>query len=295
MGVEDLAGFFDQILKQPLTSLTVVLNLILIESLLSVDNAAVLATMVLDLPKDQRKKALKYGILGAYLFRGISLLFAAVLIQIWWFKPLGGLYLFILAFRHFIRKRKTESVHTIAEELEHKHKSWLYRKTLGFFGPFWATVILIELMDLAFSIDNVIAANAYTKNILLIWAGVFIGILAMRFVAQGFVKLMERYAFLDTCAYLVLTILGLKLSLSLVTHFYPCSEFALFLDGPQSCMTARGIAMIEGEHPVVWGDIITSVLSISIFMVPILTSIVFNYPRRQEKNKVKEELGQDKE
>ena len=34
----------------------IILNLILIESLLSVDNAAVLATMVMDLPKEQAQK-----------------------------------------------------------------------------------------------------------------------------------------------------------------------------------------------------------------------------------------------
>src|SRR5436190_19955679 len=99
----DLVG---QIVHKPLSSLGVVLNLILIESLLSVDNAAVLATMVLDLPKDQRPKALRYGILGAYIFRGLSLLFAAMLISIWWVKPLGGAYLLWLATRYFIRRRK---------------------------------------------------------------------------------------------------------------------------------------------------------------------------------------------
>ena len=73
-------------------SLLVIFNLVVIESLLSVDNAAVLATMVMDLPKSQRKKALRYGILGAYVFRGLCLLFAAMLIKVWWLKPLGGLY-----------------------------------------------------------------------------------------------------------------------------------------------------------------------------------------------------------
>lgn len=273
---------FDQLLQQiahkPLGALTVVVNLILIESLLSVDNAAVLATMVLDLPKDQRRKALRYGILGAYIFRGICLLFASLLIQIWWFKPLGGMYLLVLAGKYFFSKKKEEH-HTVEEELDQKHKSWLYRKTLGLFGPFWATIILVELMDLAFSIDNVIAANAYTKNIILIWVGVFIGILAMRFVAQGFVKLMEKYPFLEKCAYVVIAILGVKLLLALYTHFNPCDGFALFLDGPHDCLESQGKHLPEGEHPTVWGDLITSLLSIAIFFVPILTSTLFNFPK----------------
>ena len=65
-------------------AILIILNLIIIESLLSVDNAAVLATMVMDLPKEQREKALKYGIIGAYVFRGICLVLAASLVKIWW-------------------------------------------------------------------------------------------------------------------------------------------------------------------------------------------------------------------
>jgi YkoY family integral membrane protein len=293
MVFEHFGDLLDQIIHQPLASLGVVVNLILIESLLSVDNAAVLATMVLDLPKDQRRKALKYGIIGAYVFRGICLLFAAVLIQIWWFKPIGGLYLLILAIRHFVSRRKLNEVQNIDEEIHQKQETWLYRKTLGAFGPFWATVILVELMDLAFSIDNVIAANAYTKNIILIWVGVFIGILAMRFVAQGFVKLMEKYPFLDTCAYLVIGVLGFKLTLSLFTHFYPCSGFAHFLEGPQPCLNLHGKDLAEGEHPTVWGDLITSVLSISIFFIPVITSLLFNFPRRHNLSKESREVSNE--
>jgi YkoY family integral membrane protein len=290
MVLEHFSDLLEQIKNQPIASLTVVINLIIIESLLSVDNAAVLATMVLDLPKDQRKKALKYGIIGAYFFRGVCLLFAAVLIQIWWFKPVGGVYLLMLALRHFFFTKKKGPVETIEEEIEQKHQGWLYRKTLGAFGPFWATVILVEIMDLAFSIDNVIAANAYTKNIILIWVGVFIGILAMRFVATGFVKLMEKYPFLDTCAYLVLAILGTKLTLALITHFFPCSGFALFMEGPQACLARQGKTLPEGEHPTVWGDIITSFISIFIFFVPVLTSLMFNFPKRHSLSRETDEV-----
>ena len=172
--------------------------LVIIESLLSVDNAAVLATMVMDLPKEQRDKALKYGIFGAYFFRGICLILAGFLITVWWLKPLGGLYLLYLVWDWYKSKQ------TIAKEddLLDKKSNWLYRITVGSIGSFWATVALVELMDLAFSIDNVFAAVAYTPNIIAIWIGVFIGILAMRFVAQAFVKLMEKYNFLETCALL---------------------------------------------------------------------------------------------
>lgn len=286
--MENLSHLFQQIVDKPLPSAMIILNLILIESLLSVDNAAVLATMVLDLPKDQRGKALRIGLIGAYVFRGLCLLFAFLLIQIWWFKPLGGIYLLFLAVKYFFGKKKSEE-ETVAEELDHAHKSWLYRKTLGVFGPFWSTVIMVETMDLAFSIDNVIAANAYTPNIILIWVGVFIGILAMRFVAQAFVKLLEKYPFLETAAYIVIALLGFKLTSSLIGHFYPCSPFTVFMEGDAECLLSQGKELPTGEHPIVWGDVLTSIFSIAIFVLPVLSSILFNFPHHKQVQENKEE------
>jgi len=247
--------YLQQILDNPLGALAIVGNLVIIESLLSVDNAAVLATMVGDLPPDQRKKALRYGIFGAYVFRGVCLVFAAFLINFWFLKPLGGLYLLYLVWDHF-RAGPAES-----DEHVEKEQSWLYKRTLGVFGKFWATVALIELMDLAFSIDNVFAVVAFTDNLILVVAGVFIGILAMRLVAQAFVLLMGKYPFLETAAFVVIGILGLKLVLSLFEHFQPAHPFTAFLSS-------------EGA------DVGLTVITVAVFLVPWATSVLFDYPRR---------------
>jgi predicted tellurium resistance membrane protein TerC len=135
--------------------------------------------------------------------------------------------------------------------------------TVGSLGNFWATVCLVELMDMAFSIDNVFAAVAFTPNIILVCIGVFIGILAMRFIAQWFVKLMEKYNFLETAAFIVIGILGLKLLLSLYEHFYPTSYISEFF----------------GSHTA---DIGISILTVAIFFVPILTSLFFNWPAKSK-------------
>jgi YkoY family integral membrane protein len=254
--LEHINILWQDIINHPGTSLAIIGNLIIIESLLSVDNAAVLATMVMDLSPNQREKALKYGIWGAYLFRGIAMIFAAVLIKIWWLKPLGGLYLLYLVFDWWkSKKTATEEDDTIDKE-----SNWLYKATVGSLGTFWATVALVELMDMAFSIDNVFAAVAFTPNIILVCIGVFIGILAMRFIAQWFVTLMEKYSFLETAAFVVIGILGLKLVLSLYEHFYPESAISQFL----------------GSHAA---DIGISILTVTIFFVPILTSLLFNVPK----------------
>ena len=246
-----------EILDNPGASLAIIGNLIIIESLLSVDNAAVLATMVMDLPEKQRDRALKYGIIGAYVFRGLAMIFAAFLIKIWWLKPLGGLYLLYLVF-DFWKGKQTE---TTDDDFIDKKSNWLYRATVGSLGNFWATVALVELMDMAFSIDNVFAAVAFTPNIILVCLGVFIGILAMRFIAQWFVKLMGKYSFLETAAFIVIAILGIKLSLSLYEHYYPETD----------------LSKVLGSHSA---DIGISILTVAIFFIPILTSILFNYPKK---------------
>ena len=248
------------LLENPEKGGSVIFSLIILESLLSVDNAAVLATMVMDLPKEQRGKALKYGIIGAYVFRGLALIFATILIQFWQLKIIGGLYLLYLAFDYFMSKRtKTEEDDTI-----NKSEKWYYKITVGFLGQFWATVAAIEVMDLAFSIDNVFAAAALSKNIILIWIGVFIGILAMRLVAQAFVRLMEKFPFLEKIAFYVIALLGLKLCASALPHLEISQNWAFS-------------HWLEGET----ADMIFSLVTASMFFIPVLTAYFFNYPKRE--------------
>lgn len=261
--IQQFSILWQDIVSHPGASLAIIGNLIIIESLLSVDNAAVLATMVMDLPESQRSKALKYGIWGAYFFRGLAMIFASFLITIWWLKPLGGLYLLYLVYDYW----KGAQTETTEDDILDKNSNWLYKLTVGSLGGFWATVCLVELMDMAFSIDNVFAAVAFTPNIILVCIGVFIGILAMRFIAQWFVNLMEKYKFLETAAFVVIAILGVKLVLSVLEHYYPQSAVSLFL----SSHTA---------------DIAISVCTVAIFFIPILTSVLFNFPRKQEIAKI---------
>jgi len=182
-----------------LTSILIIINIVLLEIILSIDNAAVLATMVKTLPENQQKKALSYGILGAYIFRGLALIFATILLQITWLKLVGGLYLLWLAIKSLLN---TEN----HSELKSNQST------------FWKTVISIEIMDLVFSIDNVLAAVSFTDNILLIMFGVFIGIIAIRFATTKFIKLINSKPLVEKVAYWVIGLLGLKLILS---YFFP--------------------------------------------------------------------------
>jgi YkoY family integral membrane protein len=188
-----------------MTEVLIFLNIMILEIVLSIDNAAVLAAMVKELPKEQQKKALTYGIAGAYLFRGLALLFASVLIKLVWLKVAGGLYLMYLAYN------------ALSSKVEQGGESKMSIK-IPFLSALWSTIVAIEMMDLVFSIDNVFAAVAFTPNLWLICGGVFVGILAMRFATTKFVKVLEKNPILERVAYWVIGALGLKLVSSYWLH-----------------------------------------------------------------------------
>ena len=188
-----------------MTEVLIFLNIMILEIVLSIDNAALLAAMVKELPKDQQKKALTYGIAGAYVFRGLALLFASVLIKLVWLKVAGGLYLMYLAYN------------ALSTNVEQGGESKMTIK-IPFLSALWSTIVAIEMMDLVFSIDNVFAAVAFTPNLWLICGGVFVGILAMRFATTKFVKVLEKNPILERVAYWVIGALGLKLVSSYWLH-----------------------------------------------------------------------------
>lgn len=198
-----------------LSTLVIIANLFLLESLLSIDNATVLALMVKGLPENERPKALKYGIIGAFIMRGASLFLVSYLVKITLLKIAGGLYLLYLAIDFFTKK--PDAPHQDDTAAPMASQGFLSRQI----GQFWATVFLVELMDLSFSIDNVFAAVSLTNNIYLILTGVFFGIIAMRFVAQFFSSLLSKHPSLEHAAFIVIFLLGIKILVSGVFHYIP--------------------------------------------------------------------------
>lgn len=168
-----------------------------LEGILSVDNALVLAILVRDLPPKARKRALTYGIVGAFVFRFIALVFAAHLMSMSAFKLLGGGYLVYLAMKHmffFTREAANQSREAVARN-------------------FWMTVLVVELTDIAFSIDSITTAVAMSNKLLIVWLGGILGIIFLRFAANLFVTLLEKLPRLEDLAYQLIFFIGIKLSL----------------------------------------------------------------------------------
>lgn len=175
--------------------------LVLLEALLSADNALVLAILVRHLPKELQKKALLYGLGGAFALRTAAILLAAFIINFWWLQLLGALYLLYLPIKHFASHAGDDDNSK--------------RKPMGF----WATVVYLNLVDTAFALDSVIVAVAvvdtvrHEDKLWVVIAGAIFGIVLLRFAASFFIGLLERFPALDHVAYALVGWAGVKLLL----------------------------------------------------------------------------------
>jgi YkoY family integral membrane protein len=241
------------------SDLLVIGLLILLEGLLSIDNALVLGMLVKRLPKHQRAKALSYGLVGAFVFRVVAILLSAYLLQWTIVKLIGGGYLIYIAVKHlFWEDEETEELvqldaegqpelvdavtgkeldeERLKVEIEQRvpiaasliteetvvepskktkpedavcdvpsHNSW----------KFWKTVAVIELTDIAFAVDSILAAMALAGSsndkLWVVVTGGILGVILMRFAASVFVRLLEKYPRFETSAYLLVVVIGLKL------------------------------------------------------------------------------------
>lgn len=221
-----LSGWID-VLDSP-ADWAIIFSLVILEGLLSSDNALVLAIMVKRLPEEhgQRKKALFYGLWGAYAFRFLAIGIGTFLIKMWYLKAAGAAYLLYLSGRFFVEKFLLHS-----EEDDNKDgvPDKLQKKTFldKVLGQFWATICMVELMDVSFSVDSIIASLGVSQKVIIVLIGGMLGILMMRGVAQVFLALIEHVPELENTAYILIMIISLKMFGSLAG--FELSQIAFFI------------------------------------------------------------------
>jgi len=174
--------------------------LVLLEGLLSADNALVLAVLVLGLPRRQQRKALRYGILGAFAFRILAILAAVHLMAFGWVKLIGGAYLLYLAYSHFFGAGGTDERRAIRPAT-----AWLGM------SAFWATVVRVELTDVVFAVDSILVAVAMSPKTWVVISGGILGIIAMRLVIGQLLRVVRRYPALVDAAFVIIAWVGIKL------------------------------------------------------------------------------------
>lgn len=200
----------------------VLLLLIGLEGLLAADNALVLAIMVKHLPEEERRRALFYGLAGAFVFRFGSLFIISFLVDVWQVQAIGALYLLFIAINHIARKLYFSNKGEKKAEKEKKK------------AGFWGTVFKVELADIAFAVDSILAAVALAMTLpntnlpaiggmdggkfLVIFAGGLIGLIIMRFAANYFVKLLHAKPGLEIAAFAIVGWVGVKLAVLTMGH-----------------------------------------------------------------------------
>ncbi len=199
-------------LHQTITSSDIlrVLIVIALECSLSADNALAIAILIKKLPEAKRTKALWIGLWSSMLLRFGAILFASHFIRYYWVQILGGLYLIYLAIMHFIKKDKVA-------------KDSFQRKV-----SFWKIVALVELTDLLFALDSILAAFGVIQpsktfpppNLWIVYVGGLIGLVIMRFAAKFFTKLIDKYSWIEKAAHALLILIGIKLCLQPVKIWF---------------------------------------------------------------------------
>ncbi|HEK9100549.1 TerC family protein [Bacillus pfraonensis] len=200
------------------------LILIGLEGLLSADNALVLAVIAKHLPEDQKKRAINYGIITAFVFRFAVLFAISFIANVWEIQAIGAAYLLYLGLKHVIQARFGKENKNIHKDDE--------KESAG--KGFWSTVGKIALADLAFAIDSILAAVALALGLpdspledfggmdggqfLVILLGGIAGLVLIKFVATWFVKLLEKRPALETTAYAIVAWVGVKLAVITLAH-----------------------------------------------------------------------------
>lgn len=181
-----------------LSDIASVFILIFLEILLSADNAVVLGVISRTLPQHLRKRALFIGLASSFILRAVALLLVSSLLHYTWVQLLGAAYLIYLSIRYFVRKGK--SVH------------------LPQTRSFWKTVLMIEMFDLLFALDSIVAGVAFINSrpskLWIVYLGGMIGLIGMRYAAALFSQIIDRFPRLEMSAYLLIGWIGIKLALS---------------------------------------------------------------------------------
>lgn len=208
--------------------LWVLIVLVVLEGLLAADNAVVMAVMVKHLPRTDQKKALFYGLIGAFIFRFVALFLITILVNYWQIQAIGAAYLLFISIKNIYEKKFKEQEEEVEEEIWGSGGETKKGKGL------WATVLKVEVADIAFAVDSMLAAVAIAVTLpkvgdfhigginagqfAVMFFGGIIGMVLMRFAAQWFVKVLNDYPELETAAFLIVGWVGIKLVVLTLSH-----------------------------------------------------------------------------
>jgi tellurite resistance protein TerC len=199
-----------------------------LELSLSVDNLFIflLIFRYFAVPEEHQQRVLSWGILGAFLMRGVFILTGVGLIQRfhWIFYVLGALLIYSgirlgLAGEHQVDPAKNPAVKALRRILPvtegFQGGKFFVRNWQGNPGlyatPLLVVLAVVETTDFIFAIDSIPAVLAVTINAFIVYTSNVFAILGLRslfFVVAG---LMRAFRFLHTGLAVILVLMGLKM------------------------------------------------------------------------------------
>ena len=184
--------------------LTLLPILISLEILLSADNAIALASLTKSLKNStDRTNALNIGITISLIFRILLILLSSFLLKFLFIRIFAGIYLIYLFFSNINFKNKKIDT-SLNDDLSITNEKFNFLKV----------VALLSITDLAFSIDSITTAVAISDQYILIVIGALIGVIALRFTSEIFLRLLEYFIRLEMAGYIAILIIGVKLILN---------------------------------------------------------------------------------
>ena len=157
--------------------LSKILSIIVLNLVLSGDNAVVIALATRKLPASSQNKAIVIGTAGAVVLRILLMLIAVELLTVPYVKIIGAILLFYIAY---------DLLKTNEEETEVKSETTLL-----------SAIRTIIIADLVMSLDNVLAiAGVADGHFMLAVLGLIISIPIVIFGSQVILKLMDRFPWL---------------------------------------------------------------------------------------------------
>ncbi|WP_245604706.1 YjbE family putative metal transport protein [Paucisalibacillus globulus] len=152
-------------------------KILIINLILSGDNAVVIAMASRNLPSNLKSKAIIWGTVGAVLFRILFTVIVMYLLKLPYIHLIGGILLLLVAYKLLVEKEMEENKIKTGNSLKE-------------------AIVIIIFADMLMSLDNVLGIVAVAgNNMLLIISGIILSIPIMLFASQFILKIMEKYPF----------------------------------------------------------------------------------------------------
>ena len=171
------------------------LQVVLIDLVMSGDNAIIIGMAVAGLPPQNRTKIIFWGVAGATVLR---IGFAAVtteLLQIIGLTLAGGLLLMWVAYRMY-RELRLKAKHEASEVAEAAHAP---PKTMR------QAMVQIIAADVSMSLDNVLAvAGAARDHLAVLWFGLILSVILMAVASNFIARILDRYHWVAWIGFLII-------------------------------------------------------------------------------------------